>query len=348
MFPSNTDKLYGVFVQNMYTALLNQGVEFPHKSLIQGRANSRVEKSKKYLRHYVSILTSFFKRDYDILYVHYLSHHVPILWLLLPFKRKPWVVNVHGTDVIDLINHPKLDFWARKVLKKTDLLVVPSVYFRAKILEQYSFFSPEKVFVSPSGGLDLTHFYPLAQPKAKTELTVGFVSRFDESKGWKTYLEALVLLKEKQVPFKGMIIGKGPDEQKIKTEIKNRKLEDRIDFIGFVKQGDLVKYYQQMDVYLFPSHRESLGLTGLEAMACGIPVIGSAISALKTYIHHEENGLLFEPENPLDLAQKIENFSFKSVEKKEEMRKNALLTAKKYEREEVAKKLKERLEVLLA
>lgn len=348
MFPSKKDKLYGVFVQNMYAELKKQGVIFPYKALIRGRTTAKFGKIKKYLIHYCLIIRHFFKSNYDILYVHYYSHHVPILWLLSAFKKTPWVINVHGTDVIDLMKDRKLDYFAKIVLKKVDLLVVPSAYYKTVALKHYSFLTSDRVFISPSGGLDLTNFKPTPPPSYNTKkINLGFVSRFEEAKGWKIFLEALAELKQNSISFKGIIIGKGPDKSKIKSAIKTRGLEKHIDFIGFVKQTELNVFYNKMDIYIFPSYSESLGLTGLEAMACGKPVIGSAIAGLKTYIKPGENGFLFKPGNAEDLTVKIKTYMALSEGNQTELQKNACQTAEAYERTNITKELIKKLNSII-
>lgn len=347
MYPSKKDKLYGVFVKNMHLAASEQGVKFPYKALIKGRANSFSGKIKKYFAHYFRILTFFFKRDYDIFYVHYFSMHVPLLWLLMPFKKKPWVVNVHGTDIlVDLMEHPKLNYLAKKVLKKVDLLVVPSLFFQQKMLNCYPFFAADKIFISPSGGLDLSQFYQDSNARKNTEIMLGFVSRFDFSKGWKTFLEALQLLRQQQILFRALIIGKGPDEEKIRASLRNSGLVDAVEFIGFVRQTELREHYNRMDVYVFPTYRESLGLTGLEAMACGIPIIGSKISAVETFLEDGRNGFFFEPRDAEDLAQKIIDFKALSEENKKDLGRNARKTAENYERTLVSQNLIAKLKTL--
>lgn len=344
MYPSQTDKMYGVFVKNMHEELIRQQVAFPYKALIEGKAQSRLGKIKKYIRHYIRISSFFFKKDYDLLYVHYFSFHAPILWLLLPFKKKPWVINVHGTDIEkDLAQSPRLNRLASKVLKKTDLLVVPSPNFEEKTRRMYPFLQPEKIYISPSGGLDLSVFHPKKEFKVNKIITLGFVSRFDKAKGWETFLSALKILKQENIAFSAIIIGKGPDKKNIEKTLQRYQLRKEVNLVGFISQEKLPAYFHQMDLYIFPSHRESLGLTGIEAMACGIPIIASDIPGIRSYTTHNENGLLFETKNEKDLADKIEMYLSMPMEQKEAIKHNALQTAKDYEQSVVAKKLKKRL-----
>lgn len=346
MYPSKTDKLYGIFVKNMHEEFEKQGVIFQHKALIKGHSKSAIRKIGRYLIHYFHIILYAFKSDYDLTYFHYYSHHVPIMWLLLGFKKKSWIVNVHGTDIIDLIQNPKIDYFAKKVLKRVDLLVVPSSDFKALIKNHYDFIDQNKIFISPSGGLNLDNFQPEPRKKTHKKIVLGFVSRLGEEKGWKVFLKALTILKQEQFNFSALIIGKGPDEKKIKTKINAYGLTKKTEFFGFVKQTELSKFYNQMDLYIFPTYRESLGLTGLEAMACGKPIIASAISGVKTYMNDGKNGFLFEPGNAHELADKIKEYAALPEVDKVKFQKNARLTAEGYERSAVTKKLIKKLSTL--
>ena len=74
-------------------------------------------------------------------------------------------------------------------------------------------------------------------------------------------------------------------------------------FLGFRKDLDFL--LQGADIFLFPSVREGLGMAALEAMACGVPVIGADNRGTREYIRHGENGLLCPPRNAEDFATAI-------------------------------------------
>jgi glycosyltransferase involved in cell wall biosynthesis len=340
MFPSTKDPLFGVFVKNFKDELEKNNVLFQPISLIKGLAGNPIKKVFNYSIHYFNILIGIFKK-FDLVYVHYVSHHIPILFLLLPFKRKPWVMNAHGTDIIDLQKNKYLNIFAEKVLKKTDLLVVPTSYFKSKVLQRYSFLEEQDVFVSPSGGIDSTKFFIKEKDADISKLHLGFVSRFIEEKGWKTFLDALLRLKEKRVPFVASIAGKGPDEQKILSTIKQYGLEEDVQFLGLIPQDKLVDIYNGIDLYVFPTYREaeSLGLTGLEAMACGTPVIACNIAGPATYIQSHKNGFLFEPKNSEALTDYIIQYQRLQPEQKDKFKLKALNTSKNFRKDIVAQNL---------
>jgi glycosyltransferase involved in cell wall biosynthesis len=337
MYPSERDPLFGVFIKNFRTELEQQGVRFTRQALISGKSRSAFKKLWVYCKHYTRILYYFFGYGYDLVYLHYLSHHLPVLLPMVFLGRRPLVVNVHGSDVTSLQGHALLTFVARMVLKRIRLLVVPTTYFRDFVLEHYPFMDSRNIVISPSGGVDGSRFHPIGAPHESKVLSLGFVSRFIEEKGWRTFLDALVILKIKGIPFRAVIAGKGPDEADILSYIRTLGLNEVV-FLGMVKQEALVSVYSGLDLYIFPTYREaeSLGLTGLEAMSCGVPVIACDLAGPKTYIRNGVNGYLFPPKDPKALAARIMEYCSLGESKKKKFGENALETAAKYERKAVA------------
>lgn len=345
MYPSKTDSLFGVFVKNFKLLLEKNGIVFSAVSVIKGKRSNRFLKLLTYLSYYFSIIYNYAFKNYDLIYVHYLSHNAPILNLLLFKKKKPLVINVHGSDVLDSIGR-KIDKLNVRVLKKTDLVVVPSEYFKDIVLANYPFLKPQTIFVSPSAGVDNSIFYPLVHKNNPIPI-IGMVSRIDAGKGWEDFLSALNLLKKRKINFKAIIAGQGLEERAMLKMIKELNLSDYVEFLGLVKQNELVNLYNKIDVMVFPTRSsESLGLVGVEAMSCKTPVLGSNIAGLKTYIINNVNGMLFEPGNVNELTSCIETYLSFSCAEKEKMKSAAFETAQEYESEFVTRKLLNQLKVV--
>ncbi len=346
MYPSTKDPLYGVFVKNFKKLLQNEGVKFSAISIIEGKLLGIRMKILTYLKYYFSIIKNFLMAKYDVMYVHYISHNSLVLTFLLILckKRIKIVINVHGTDI--LYSKGKLiDHFNKFVLRKSDLLVVPSLYFKNIVRNNYPFIQSDTIYISPSGGVDNSVFFPKRKSQNR-KLVVGLVSRIDEGKGWDVFLKAIKLVREKKTDFIVKIAGEGKEEEIMLEMIKSFGLENHVDFLGLVDQGLLVDVYNSFDVMVFPTLREaeSLGLVGLEAMTCGIPVIGSDMAGPKTYIKDSFNGYLFSPGDEYELNIKINDYLSLSKTDKKQFSLNAIQTASEYEARHVAKKLKERIE----
>ena len=350
LYPSIKDPDYGIFVKNIEDELVEIGAEITHKAVISGRAKSAYDKLKKYKKFYSQIISAYRKNDFDLVYVHFISHSSPGLLLAkyLCGKKKKWAINVHGSDVLTH-NENILKWCNHEVLGETDLLVVPSSYFQDIISNVFPSFPNGKIFVSPSGGINFNVFNWQNVPDNKI-LHLGFVSRIEDDKGWRTFLEATKILKEKNIPFRGSIAGTGSKAGEMNNLIHKYGLEKSINYLNILSHKELNILYNSLDLFIFPTNRdsESLGLVGLEAMACGVPVVGSEIAGLKTFIEDNRNGFFFTPGDEGELANKIQIFYHMGQIERSTMKQAAIKTAKKYDRKKVAHDLYSKFEQLLS
>src|SRR5690625_1783711 len=275
MYPSSDDPDYGVFVQNIEQALEKNGAEITEKAVISGRAKSFFEKLNNYRKFYAKIISAYRKGNFDLIYLHFISHSSPGLLLakILFGKKKKFVINVHGSDI--LIHHKGfLKRCNQRLLKNTDLLIVPSSYFKNIIAKKIPNFPQNKIYISPSGGINSEIFYPQSKDNFKEVFHLGFVSRIEDDKGWKTFIEALKILNSTSLNLKVSLAGKGSKTLELNNLIKKYYLSERVKYIGVLSQKELNDLYNHIDLLIFPTHsNESLGLVGLEAMACGTPVV---------------------------------------------------------------------------
>jgi glycosyltransferase involved in cell wall biosynthesis len=344
MYPSHTFPMYGVFVKNFEEQSSTQGIKFAHKVIMQKNTRSALFKILAYLKFYLKIFYVLTKNDYDIVYVHYISHVAPILLASRLFNRKKLALNVHGSDIIPVSFTEKLFVpYSKYLLLKASLVITPSAFLKNHISITYKINS-DKIFVSPSGGIDTTLFTPLVPFEKKSKqltsskiLTVGYVSLIDNQKGIDVFFDAINFLKINDYSIKIIIAGR--DHKNILSEefIK----EKNITYHGEVYQKELPKLLSALDIFIFPTKRqESLGLIGLEAMACGTPVIGSNIGGLPDYIQHGFNGFLFQPGDYKELAMQIKNYLNLSIEERLQLSKNARETSLKFSSGKVANDLK--------
>jgi len=154
------------------------------------------------------------------------------------------------------------------------------------------------------------------KPEEKVILTV---SRLVKKNGVDDLIKAGKLL---DFPFKMIIIGKGPEERKLKRLAK--KIKDKVIFLGHIQYDNLPKYYSIADVFVRPSLSEGFGNVFLEALACGLPIIGTATGGSAVHILFENKaGLYCEVNNPKHIAKQIKmsvsNDMSKSVQNGQKM-----------------------------
>lgn len=350
MYPSSKSPTCGIFVRNIVDALKDQGCRFPCQATIGVRESRAWKKVFNYFRFFFQVVFLAKTCEYNLIYAHYIAHSLVPLSCIRHGLKAPLILHAHGTDVF-----PRniLGRWIQRlvtpVIRQADLIVVPSLFLQKNVMERFGI-GAEKIFISPSAGVDTRLFSSRPGEKKKEMFTIGYISRIEHGKGWDTLLDAVAILRAAgAVKFEVLVIGMGSREKELQALARKHKLQDVVRLVGMVPHGELPSWYHKMDVFVFPTQLpESLGLVGLEAMACGIPVVGSNIGALREYILDDVNGWLTEPGSPLGLAMAIQNFFTLSPRVKDSFRSAARQTAMNYESSRVGARLYKRLSQLLA
>ncbi|MEQ5791014.1 glycosyltransferase family 4 protein [Muricauda sp. NFXS6] len=341
MYPSSKTPYYGIFVKNSELYLAELGVNFVAKSLIRGLERNKLLKGYKYLKFVCSICFNLLKaKKFGIVYLHF----VPVaVWPLYLFKKIrpeiPLIVNFHGGYIVDFSGNARS--LSPKVFAISDLVIAPSDYLKKFMVQNFPV-KKSKIIVSPSGGIDTKRFSPgEKEDRTKTEkLVIGFFSRISEGKGWEVFVDALFYLKQNGIPFNAIMIGGGTDHGILVRRLNELNIDQYVTIVGALSHKELPYHLSKFDINVFPTKLfESLGLVGLEAMACGVPVIGSNIGGLQSYIKDGYNGYLFEAGNGLELYRKISCYLSLPHEKKTEMSYNARRTALEYDSKKVARDL---------
>lgn len=347
MYPSAKDKTYGTFVK-----MFKEGVERNANDIIfdccfiRGRSNSCVAKVYKYIVFYSAIIYKVLFTKYDFVYNHQITHTAPVLRFCRCLRKFKLVMNIHGGDVVTIDKRSeKLLNVAIPLLVNSKLIVVPSEYFKGIVLNRIPGISSNQLFVSASGGINKSVFTYKNTHRALTG-TIVYVSRIDTGKGWDVLIDAVSELKSsgKIIEKRILFVGYGAQTELLKKRIQELDLLEYCNYLGPKTHQELNELYNEADVMIFPTMlNESLGLVGLEAMACGCPVIGSNIGCLSEYIKDETTGFLFESGNSQELATKIMDFYNLSEDQRSTMRVQAIKMAWKYDSDEISQRLVNKL-----
>lgn len=345
MYPGAGHTFYGVFVKNIVDRLEILDLKFD-KVVITGRGRTLLSKLLKYSLFYCKIFFLALFNKYKLVYVHYLNYSSLPLQLVIRLKEIRLVFNLHGSDLLPKTRLGKLLLAVnRNLLIKASLIIVPSSFYKKLLLKDY-YIDENKIFVSPSGGVDCELFRPVRVKRDSSIICIGYVSRIDQGKGWEILLNAVErLYTQGDKNFRLIVAGSGKESAKFQNMLKGLTCQQNIEYLGSIQQDKLVDIYNQMDVFIFPSYRkaESLGLVGLEAMACGIPVIGSNMGGLTEYICEGINGYYFEPMNVNSLYCVIKRFMLLNKEEHYLLSYNARKTALHFDRKIVIDKLYNRI-----
>ncbi len=132
---------------------------------------------------------------------------------------------------------------------------------------------------------------------------VLFVGRIDRYKGVDVLLKTLGFV---QNDFEAWIIGEGPSRKKYEHICKKLNLQDKVKFLGWIINDDLRNFYLKATLVVVPSiWPESFGIVGIEAMACGKPVVAFDVGGISEWLEHGETGFLVKRMNYRTLADKI-------------------------------------------
>ncbi len=185
----------------------------------------------------------------------------------------------------------------------------------AEQLEHYYQADPDRIEIVPPG-VDHAYFSPGNQAGARWALEVDdrplllFVGRIQPLKGVDVAVRTLAALErdDARLWIVGGASGQGGDAEvaRVHELIDELGVADRVDFIPPQPHHLLSTYYRAADVCLVPSRSESFGLVALEAAACGIPVVASAVGGLLTLVEHGHTGFLVEGRDPADYATYID------------------------------------------
>jgi glycosyltransferase involved in cell wall biosynthesis len=134
-----------------------------------------------------------------------------------------------------------------------------------------------------------------------------FVGQIIKLKGIDTLIQAVEILKDKNVKVEVLLIGEGKDYNHYKNRVKKAKLESEIKLIGLKKPDEVAELIMTSNALILPSYSEGFPRVIIEAFACSRPVIASAVGGIPELVRDGENGFIIEPGNPEVLADKILN-----------------------------------------
>jgi glycogen(starch) synthase len=140
---------------------------------------------------------------------------------------------------------------------------------------------------------------------APSERLLFHIGRLVPEKGARVLLNAMPMLLENH-PVRLVIGGTGAYGAELRRQASLLGVASSVDFIGFVDDETADALFHYADVVVVPSTYEPFGIVALEAMAAGTPLVASRVGGLAEIVHHGENGLLAEPDDPDSLAEQID------------------------------------------
>tara|TARA_Y100000768_G_C23981447_1_gene686047 strand:+ start:1504 stop:2604 length:1101 start_codon:yes stop_codon:yes gene_type:complete len=234
----------------------------------------------------------------DIVHAHYASSYG---FLGVLSGCKPLITSVWGSDIYFFPYKNKINrYIINYVLTKSDVVCSTSLDMKRLIEIEYSKNDVRLI----SFGVDTNQFRPKNQKKQS--FNVGTIKSIEDHNGIDCLIEAASLVinyYKKNIKF--TIVGDGSLKKEMQQKVKKLKIADKVEFVGFVKHENVLKYYNELSVFIAVSTRESFGVSVLEAAACEVPSITSDVGGLPEVNIDNETGFVIKPNEPLKLAKLI-------------------------------------------
>jgi glycosyltransferase involved in cell wall biosynthesis len=248
-------------------------------------------------------------KDYHILHYYFGLPTGVLQWLPGRHRRVPYIVSLRGSDVPGYDNfNTRLQFFHRLLLpvtrtiwSKASRIIALSEALRAIALET----TPDIDIEVIPNGIESEQFYRAnTRPKTHT-IQLICVARLVERKGIQHLLRALQVMQHK---VHLTIVGEGSYKQELIELADQYQVSDRITFHGYCPREYLVELYSANDIFVLPTMAESFGLVFIEAMACGLPVIGTTVGGVPGIVTRD-NGILVEPDDYRAVREAIDTLA---------------------------------------
>ncbi|MCC7087158.1 MAG: glycosyltransferase family 4 protein [Pirellulales bacterium] len=236
-------------------------------------------------------------------------------WLLRKFTGRRYLLFVHGEEMRIAGGSRELVWMARQVLCGADRIIANS-HNTARILREEWQVADDRIAVLHPG-VDTSRFRPAARDLAVREslgwgqrpvvLTVG---RLQKRKGHDMLIRALPTIRAAVPDVLYSIVGDGQERRTLETLARELGLHDHVQFRGEPNDAELVRCYQQCDLFALPNREvcgdiEGFGMVLVEAQACGKPVIAGRSGGTAETMNVPETGRLVDCDRPEPLAEML-------------------------------------------
>ena len=243
----------------------------------------------------------------DIVHVHYAIPHATsaILARTILNNKIKVITTLHGTDITLVGLEPSFTPVVRFGIEASDGVTAVSKYLRETTISTYNI--NREIEVIPNF-VDTKIFNPIKNHQLrkkfapKDEKILIHVSNFRRVKRVQDVIRVFEIVRKK-IPSKLVLVGDGPERGDVESLCRTLKLYDDVIFLG--KQEALNEILCSADIFILPSQMESFGLSALEAMSCGLPVIATNVGGLPEVVLHGETGYLVEVGNVERMASYV-------------------------------------------
>jgi glycosyltransferase involved in cell wall biosynthesis len=231
---------------------------------------------------------------YDLVHLFF-SPATGAMLPLLNLGNVPLVVSHRSA----ISSHPALRGLTRWIWRRADRVVAVCESLGHEIRHA----SPNLRYAVIPDGVDLTRFRPTLRRRASSRVRCLAVARLLEREGLGDLIRAVAVLERERCELE--IVGAGADELSLRQLAAYLGVSDRVFFSGSPDGDTLARRYREADIFALASWEDSFGDAFAQALASGLPIVGSDVGRIPELVWHGENGLLVPPRDPAALASAI-------------------------------------------
>ncbi|HHU64232.1 MAG TPA: glycosyltransferase family 4 protein [Clostridiales bacterium] len=251
--------------------------------------------------------------DNNIEIVHSHGFKASVMGCLMPKRSTKIIVTIH--NFIDgktsgVFHRFALNMGTRIIAKNVDLFIAVSKALARAVSSTGKTIAGSRIRVIYNGidaasfrPVHHTDFYKKSFGYDKDNLLIGSVCRLVKGKGLDYLIESIALLKHRGIDVKLLIAGEGPYKGALIDRCKYLKLWNNVRFYGYI--NNITDFYNALDIFVLPTLAEGLGLSILEAMAAGKPVIATRVGGVPEIVTNLQNGILVRPGDAGAIADAI-------------------------------------------
>ena len=258
------------------------------------------------IRYSLAALRTAIRRRIDVIFCGHLFM-VPLAAALAKLVRAPLWVQVHGVEAWE-----ELSVLHRRSIESAALITSVSRYTRRRLLAWVGV-EPARIKVLPA--TVAPQFKPGPKPeylierhalhRKKALMSVSRLASSERYKGNDRVIRALPSVLTRYPDALYLVVGDGDDRPRLEALAAELGLTEKVRFVGLVSSEELPDYFRVADVFVMPSTGEGFGIVFLEAMACGIPVIGGNKDGSLDPLADGVLGFAVDPENNEELVSAI-------------------------------------------
>jgi glycosyltransferase involved in cell wall biosynthesis len=312
----------------------DEGAVTVHRVPVVRRADGRlgVRGAAGYLASAMPVVRRLLRaRQYDAVHIAFAPPAAGLL-PLLDLGGAAVVMSLRGEDVPGAAEPPGgragplLHPVVRWIWRRADRLVVPSNHVGRALLR----LDAGLRYAVVPGGVDPTCFRPRGALRRVPDGVVRClaVARLVPHNGLDDLLDAVALLDRRRYQLE--IVGAGPHESALRERMRRLGLESRVRLTGWLDRPQLARRYREADLFTLAPRFESLGGSFLEALASGLPIVGSTAGDLPEIVGHGRHGVLVPAARPYELAQAIERLADDPRRRAEMSHRNRAEAVEKY------------------